>query len=160
MVVTVSVIFSGKSKTAYTVRFFRPHCMRMMLHHACRKCGLPKRAAENIPHTWQHWLKIALKPLIHQCKIFALQTRDPRLFRSRFDASSLLGHLTFSTNSSVVFIFFFLTWPLNLFLLLSWGFLHVLWELNTDFFFFFVTTFPGLSHTTSILALHSTVGRL
>lgn len=95
--------------------------IKMTLCHMRRKCSLPERAAENIPHTWQHWLKIAQKLLIHHCKIFAQQARDPRLFRSRFDVCNLVGHLTLSTNSSVLSDLF----PL-LFLPLFWGFWWIL----------------------------------
>lgn len=62
--------------------------------------SLPERAAENIPYTWQHWLKIAHKPLIHHYRIFAQQAWDPQSLGSRFDVSSLLGYLIPTSSSS------------------------------------------------------------
>lgn len=61
--------------------------IRMTPCHARRKCSLPERAAENILHTWQHWLKIAQKPLIHHCGRFAGQLWDPWPFWSKSDDS-------------------------------------------------------------------------
>lgn len=43
----------------------------MTLCHVRRRWSLPERAAQSIPHTWQHGLKIAQKPLIHHYRIFA-----------------------------------------------------------------------------------------
>lgn len=44
--------------------------IRKTLCHARRKYSSPECAAESIPHTWQHRLKIAQKPLIHHYRIF------------------------------------------------------------------------------------------
>lgn len=63
-------------------------------------------------------------------QIFAQQARDARLLRSRFDVCSLLGHLTLSTNSSVLFDLFPL--PLYLFLPLFWGFWWILSSRKPD----------------------------
>lgn len=80
--------------------------------------SLPERAAENIPYTWQHWLKIAHKPLIHHYRIFAQQAWDPQSPGSRFDVSSLLGYLI--PTFFIVFLKAPLTissrWPISLLL--------------------------------------------
>lgn len=103
---------------------FLLHGIRMTLCHAHRKCSLPERTAENIPHTWQHGLKIAQKPLIHHYRIFARQAWDPRPFWSRFDVCNLHGYLTLSSPSPALssLTYFLVLFPLYLFLLLFWGF--------------------------------------
>lgn len=58
-----------------------------------QKCSLPECTAENIPHTWQHKLKIAQKPFIHSYSIFNRQVWDPQPFWSRFVACNLLVNL-------------------------------------------------------------------
>ncbi len=52
-----------------------------------KKCSLPECAAENIPPSWQHELKIALNPLNQNYRIFVRQALDSHPFWSRFDVA-------------------------------------------------------------------------
>lgn len=104
--------------------------VRMTLWHVHRKCSLPERAAENIPHTWQHGLKIAPKPLIQNYRILAQQAWDPHPFRSRFNVCNLHGYTLSSPSSAwssfILFLIFFLSLPLYILLPLFGGFANQL----------------------------------
>lgn len=86
--------------------------------HTGKTYSLPYCAAEDIPHTWQHWLKIAQKPLILHNTIFPLHALDPRSLWSRFNISGLPGYLALNIflklkddiNSAlfIIFPFFYL----------------------------------------------------
>ena len=62
--------------------------IRMTLCHARRKCSSPERAAESIPHTWQHGLKIAQKPLLFTTIGYLLNRHG---IPGRFDVCDVFG---------------------------------------------------------------------
>lgn len=97
--------------------------------------------AEDIPHTWQHWLKIAQKPLVLHYRIFPPHALDPRPLWSRFNVSSLPGYLVLNSiiflnlkddiTSALLIIFPFLSLLVYTFQLVSSAFAN---QLQMDFF--------------------------